>query len=252
MRIEGCLEKGVDLLSPITIDKKQFSHIVIREAVGSDCEVVSVARLKETPTNVMVEVVRSIIAEIPGASRMPTTDEIKSLPVVTLENIIQELSILSAGDEYEAEFKCPNERSDGSKCGHVFKENILKSDLLDKKKVQLVNTCTLKRGITKDGKVLKVVRFKPLDSNAQENMLKDRSAGKFAQINSQLMADCIIDVDGVSVGLEDVQRMSTIDRKELTTIIQKSVVEAKTILKRTCPECGGEVAHYVNILDFLV
>lgn len=252
MRIEGCLEKEVKLVSPLTIDKKSFNTIVIREAIGADCELASVSRIKENPTDVMIGVIRSVIVEVPGSSRFPTVDEIRNLPVVALENILLELSILSAGDQYEATFKCTNEVSEGKKCNKSFKEEVRKSSLIEKTKIQAISVCELDRGVRKGDKVLKVVRYRPLTGVAQENALKERSSGKFIQFTTQLLADCIVDVDGEVIDSDDIKNMTTMDRKKLSTAIQESTVESKTILTRTCPDCGGTVTHYVNVLDFLV
>lgn len=252
MRIEGCLEKEVKLVSPLTIDKKTFSVISVREAVGADCELASVSRLRENPTEVMTGVIRSVITEVPGSSRFPTVEEIRNLPVVALENILLELSILSAGEKYEANFKCENVTDNGKKCGHSFKEEIQKSSLIEKAKVQPVGVCELSRGIHKGDKVLKTVRYRPLTGVAQENALKERTTGKFVQFTTQLLYDCIIDVDGETVDSDDIKNMTTVDRKKLAEVIQESTAESKTVLRRVCPTCGGPVVHYVNLLDFLV
>ena len=251
MRIEGCIEKEIKLTAPVKVDKKEFTAIIVREAVGTDCEIASVSKIQNNPNEVMVALVRQAIAEIPGASRLPTVEEIRALPVETLENIIIEISRLSAGEEYEAEIKCEHKDATGKKCDGVIKESIRKSTLLSTKKVSLVNTFTLERGMRKDGKVLKVVRFHPLDSQAQENAVKERSSGKFVQLNTQLLYDCIIDVDGEKVAVNDVASMSTYDRKKLSEAIQDTISDPKTIIKRTCPKCGEEMIHYVNVLDFL-
>ncbi len=34
-------------------------------------------------------------------------------------------------------------------------------------------------------------------------------------------------------------------------LAELAAVNPKTILKRTCPKCGEEMIHYVNVLDFL-
>lgn len=251
MRIEGCLEKEITLISPITVDKKTFSKIVIREAIGTDCELASVEQLNRDATGVMCGIVHQVIAEVPSSSRLPNLEEVKALPTTALENILLEVSRLSAGEKYSAVFKCKGTK-DEKPCTHTHTEEIIKGTLLETKKLQNSGVCILERGIHKGDKVLKTVKFRTVDSNAQGNVLKERKSGKFVTVNSQLMYDCVVDVDGEEIDFSDISRMTAIDRKKLSEAIQASITEPKTTLKRVCPICGEEIIHYVNILDFLV
>ena len=246
MRIEGYLEKTVELRYPIIMDGEKFTQVILREAGGRDEEALSKDDVyKKDATLSLTFTIHRCIAEVVGAKRLPNVEEIGELPYGVLESMGVEIRRLTLGDEYKVVGTCPH-------CNKHVEYAIATDDFLVNTKLEYPEKILpLRRGIVKNGKSLKNCKLRPFNAFAMK-ALSQLSEEEFNNpvTNSELVLTMVESFDDVVPTIEDIKDLTQIDRKAIFSAmdIQKFV---NTVLPFECDNCHKEIDLRVWVFDFL-
>ena len=247
MRIEGTLEKEIELKTPIMVAGKPYTSVTIRETVGLDAEALSAganAKKKGAQENMLVH---RCIAEVPGADRLPTLKEIREAPFFIVDEILDEIQVLSAGENIDVAAPCQN-----PKCGKPIEMTVSIFDFKEISGHRKPVVLNLSRGFRKDGKVLKKCSMRLMDNFDREELQDGRTPEELSRdlSISKFLADHIVDIEGVKVTEEDVSTMASADRKDMLKELLK-VPHREVLLKERCPHCDAPFLAMRGRLDFL-
>lgn len=251
MRIENCLEKEVKLKQGITVDGKPFKSLIVREVIGFDEEDISQPAVRERISYMIIRLVTRCIAEVPGAERLPSELEVKKMAVGEIDTLLLAIRSVTVGDVIEYTAFCPITLGNDKVCKKPNEGSIAIAKL-PWKKGEYILECDLTRGVTIGGKRCKKVMLTPPTGEIQEEILdspiEDSNRGK---LNTKLLAQCILSIDGEKVTEEIVSSMSQIDRKKLQDILQE-FPGPKFNIEIRCKGCGGLFNYNINVLSFLL
>jgi len=254
MKIENCLESEVKLECGLKINGKEFKNIIVREVVGYDEEAISQPKFKKNASGLIIELISRCIAEIPGAERFPSQQELKDLPIGILDTLTLAIRKVTVGDDIEIKAFCPGflEDAQGNRkpCKKPYEALISINDIEIKKGAYVPIEVILSRGIVYEGKVLKKATLRLVDGNVQETFLKTTDFTKFGELSTEFIFKCVIDIDGVIPTEDMVRSMSSKDRRKITEAL-KNAPGPRTVHECICETCGEVWETPINILDFL-
>jgi hypothetical protein len=105
-KMEGCLEKEVPLMFPIKNSEGQdIKKLTVREVVGYDEEHVNQPQIRNAPVEYLVNLVwRCSYPTVEGVSF--SEEDAAKLAVPDRDNLVNQIGILSVGDDYTVEWSC--------------------------------------------------------------------------------------------------------------------------------------------------
>jgi hypothetical protein len=199
----------------------------------------------------IIELIYRCIAEVPGAERLPSKKEIKSLPVGVLDSLVMEIRKLSVGDEIPFTAVCPAIDKEGNTCGQKDELVSLLSEIKMKPGSYELKKIPLERGVAVEGKKLKVATIKCPDGFLQDQFSKQKDTFRFGEMSTDFIHACLVDIDGVKIDKATVSNMARIDRKKLSDEIKK-FPGPDTTANAKCSKCGKNYEVPLVIFDFLV
>lgn len=246
MRIEGYLEKTLDLSYPIKIDGESYSQIILRETGGRDEEALSKEEeFKKDTSMSLVFTIHRCIAEVPGAKRLPNIDEVGVLPYDVLELLGVEVRRLTLGDDFKAMGVCPH-------CNKHIEYDIKTDDFLVNTEIKHTEAVIpLRRGIVRKGKQLKNCKLRPFNAFAMKALCKlTEEEFNSPSTNSQLILTLVESFDDVEPTLDDITDLTQIDRKSIFSAMDITKI-IKPVLPFQCDACNKDIDLRVWVFDFL-
>lgn len=252
MKVEGVLERELELAHGLIVKDKEYKQFTIREVVGTDEEAISQPIYKKNPIAMYLELIHRCIVEVTDFGKPLTKNELKSLPVGTLDELMLQIRLISIGPDYDLEEKCSNKE-----CNYTYKANYNLEDL-EIRQGSREKKITLPRGFMVGEKKIKEVVLTYPNGFTQEgivkstpNLTKDSGFTKFGELNTTVVLGCIKDASKQGIDPDIVKAMTRADRRAITEAVKESPGPVQSI-ELECPECEEKIRHVVNLLDFLV
>lgn len=246
MRIEGYLEKELDLNYPISMDGENYYKVIIREVGGRDEEALSKEEdYKKNEVLSLSFIITRCIAEVVGAKRLPTMDEVGILPYNVLESIGIEIRRLTLGNVFKALGVCPS-------CGKTVEYEIRSEDFMVNSDIDNKDkTVVMRRGIVRNGVSYKNCKIRPFNIFSMVELRKlTEDEFNNPERNTQLLFTLVKDFDGIEPTIEDIKDLTKADRKTLfENITIPSIV--KPSIPYSCHACKKDIDLRVWVFDFL-
>ena len=254
MKVEGVLEKEVELQHGLLVKDNEYKQFTVREVIGLDEEAISQPIYKKNPIAMYIELIHRCIVEVNQKGSPLTKNELKSLPVGMIDTLLYHIRLISIGPDYEVKDKCPKEECKAAFNGVYNLEDV---EVIEGKRYKDVK---LKRGILLEGKEKKLMNIKVCHPTGyvQEAIFKKQGGltdtsgfARFGEMTTDAVLGCIVDANKLGIDIDVVKRMARIDRREITKSINNAP-GLKSTIELEFPECGEVYDHPINWLDFLL
>lgn len=246
MRFENYLEKEVDLTYPIKMDGEEYTTIIVRESGGRDEEALGrEEEFKKDDVLALIYTITRCIAEVPGAKRLPTMDEVGILPYDVIEKLGVEIRRLTLGDEFKALGVCPH-------CSKHVEYDIVTDDFLVNTDIKHTDkVIPMRRGIVRNNKSLKNCKLRPFNAFAMVELRK-LTEEEFSNTtrNSNLLLTLIESFDDIEPSLDDIKDLTKGDRKLVFEAMDIPKI-IKPVLPFACSHCDKDIDLRVWVFDFL-